>query len=302
MGYTAGENPTDSIEIIDLELASTSCKSGPIYPLKLGGAFGGIGFNNKPIICSGRVNQFLYSRKCYSLEGDQWTPSGRTRTPRGYAAVSQSPYQSKSKMFFVTGGVYNSARLNTAEVLTEKGWEKLPQKLPVTIFSHCSVLVNLTTVMVISGYQNYFKSPSTYFFNSENNVWNEGPQLKYKRKLHSCGRIKRNSQSKEFSIIVAGGYEGSYLSSVEILDEGSDEWREGPNLPFGIDEAEMVENQNGGVVLVGGESENDHYLDTLFQLPHGGEDAVWTKMEQKIQTGRHHHVAFLVPDSIADCS
>jgi hypothetical protein len=33
------------------------------------------------------------------------------------------------------------------------------------------------------------------------------------------------------------------MSSVEILDEGADEWREGPELPFGIDQAQLVEDR-----------------------------------------------------------
>ncbi len=302
LGNTGDDIVTDSIEIIDLEVASNTCKSMPSYPMKLSSAFGGLGLQNQTMICSGNANNNKYIKNCFSLEGSEWTSSPSTNTTRVYAAVSPSPYPSKSQLFFVTGGVTSSARLNTVEVLTEQGWKTLPQTLPVTIFSHCSVLVNSTTVMVISGYQNFFTSPKTYLFNTENEIWTEGPPLKHKRKLHSCGRIKKNSQSQEFSIIVAGGYEGSYLSSVEILDAGSNEWREGPSLPFGIDEAEMVEDQNGGVVLVGGESDSYKYLDTLFQLPHGGEDAVWTKMEQKLQTGRWGHVAFLVPDNIVDCS
>ena len=120
---------------------------------------------------------------------------------------------------------------------------------------------------------------------------------------HSCGKIRRNKESQEMSIIVAGGYGGfSYLSSVEILDEGSNEWQTGPELPFGIDDSQMVEDQNGGVVLIGGESSSVSNLDTLYQLPHIGQDAVWTKMEQKMQTGRSYHTAFMVPDNIVDCS
>jgi hypothetical protein len=64
----------------------------------------------------------------------------------------------------------------------------------------------------------------------------------------------------------------------------------------------MVEDQNGGVVLIGGESSSVFNLDTLYQLPHGGQDAVWTKMEQKMKTGRRRHTAFLVPDNFVDCS
>ena len=116
---------------------------------------------------------------------------------------------------------------------------------------------------------------------------------------HSCGKIRRNKESQEMSIIVADGYDGSSrLSSVEILDEGSNEWQTGPELPFAIDECQMVEDQNGGVVLIGGHNN----LGTLYQLPHGGQDAVWTKMEQKMKTGRYQHTAFLVPDNSLNCS
>ncbi len=105
------------------------------------------------------------------------------------------------------------------------------------------------------------------------------------------------------SIIVAGGQNGSStLSSVEILYAGSNEWQTGPKLPLGIHSSQMVEDQNGGVVLIGGSSDSVGILDTLYQLPFGGQDSVWTKMEQKLKTGRYRHTAFMVPDNIADCS
>ncbi len=131
----------------------------------------------------------------------------------------------------------------------------------------------------------------------------EGPELKNKRGGHSCGKIRRNKESQEMSIVVAGGYDGSsYFSSVEILDEDSNEWQTGPELPIEIFYSQMVEDQNGGVVLIGGYSPSLVNLDTLYQLPHGGQDAVWTKMEQKMQTRRREHTAILVPDNIVDCS
>jgi hypothetical protein len=104
------------------------------------------------------------------------------------------------------------------------------------------------------------------------------------------------------SIIVAGGYDDYLLSSVEILHEGSNEWQTGPELPFAINESQMVEDQNGGVVLIGGQTSSVSNLDTLYQLPHGGQDIVWTKMEQNLKTGRNQHTAFFIPDNIFDCS
>ena len=157
--------------------------------------------------------------------------------------------------------------------------------------------------MVIGGYQNYWTLGKTFYFTFGEEIWTEGPELKNNRGYHSCGKIRRNKESQDMSIIVAGGFDGSSrLSSVEILDEGSNEWQTGPGLPFGIYKSQMVEDQNGGVVLIGGYSPSVGIIDTLYQLPHGGQDAAWTKMEQKMNTGRKEHTAILIPDNVVDCS
>jgi hypothetical protein len=164
------------------------------------------------------------------------------------------------------------------------------------------VTINSTTVMAIGGYQNDQYSGKTFYFTIGEESWTEGPELKNKRDFHSCGKIRRDKDSQEMSIIVAGGYDGSLLSSVEILHEGSNEWQTGPELPFAINKSQMVEDQNGGVVLIGGQTSSVSNLDTLYQLPHGGQDIVWTKMEQNLKTGRNQHTAFFIPDNIFDCS
>ncbi len=109
----------------------------------------------------------------------------------------------------------------------------------------------------------------------------------------SCAFIKKDSNSQELSIIVAGGPG----SSVEILDVGSNAWRRGPGLPFPISDAQMVESQDGGVVLIGGVRNSIHPSTSLFQLPHAGPGAVWTTMKQELKEGRFSILAFLVPDS-----
>jgi hypothetical protein len=216
---------------------------------------------------------------------------------------SAAAAQLQDGKLLVTGGEDGSySDLKSAEMLTEEGWENNIPSLPVSIRYHCMVTVNSTTVMVIGGVQNGYYSGKTFYFTFGEESWTEGPKLKNKRKYHSCGKIRRNKEIQEMSIIVAGGFGGSFLSSVEILDEGSNEWQTGPELPFGIYESQMVEDQNGGVVLIGGYSPSVVDLDTLYQLSHGGQDAAWIKMEQKMKTGRRDHTAFLVPDNIVDCS
>jgi hypothetical protein len=236
------------------------------------------------------------------LENNEWVSSASMNSKRAFAAASQL----QDGKLLVTGGYDGSGSFfKSSEMLTEEGWESNLPSLPVTILSLCMITVNSTTVMVIGGHQNGQFSGKTFYFTFGEKRWTEGPEMKYKRYSHSCGRIRRNKESQEMSIIVAGGQydDEDYLSSVEILDEGSNEWLIGPELPFDIRYSQMVEDQNGGVVLIGGRSSSlDGYLDTLYQLPHGGQDAVWTKMEQKMLTGKFDHTAFLVPDNTVDCS
>jgi hypothetical protein len=294
-----------SFQIIDLNFPTTTCNNLPDIPNIVISAFGGLGFQDKPMFCDGMKNP-LRLNKCYSLKENGWTSSPGLNTEKYGAAVSPSPYPSGDQKFFVTGGKHHLFRenssLNTVEVLTEEGWKTLPQTLPVTISNHCSVLVNSTTVMVIGGVQNGRQSSDTYLFNTENEVWTKGPQLSTIRSYASCGRIRKDSQSQEFSIIVAGGFYGDLtkLSSVEILDLGSNEWRAGPSLPLEIQGAEMVEYQNGEVILVSGGSYPKNQL--IFQLR--GADANWTKMEQMLKRNPYtgFAFAFLVPDSIAQCA
>jgi hypothetical protein len=268
----------------------------PNFPAKVHGATGGLEFKGNPIICGG-IQNGSHSNKCYSLKNNEWVSSVNMNSIRAEAAAAQL----QDGKLLIIGGSNTSVGLNSAEILTEKGWESNIPSLPVTFQGHCIVTVNATTVLVIGGYQSVYSGKAFYFTFGEES-WTKAPELKYKRGYHSCGRIRKDTGSIEMSIIVAGGYDVSSLSSVELLDIGSNEWKIGPELPFAIYRSQMVGDQNGGVVLIGGESSSIAYLDTIFQLPHGGPDAEWNKMDQKLLTGRSWHTAFLVPDSIVDCS
>ncbi len=290
-------------------MAST-CKNPPNFPATVWAAIGGLGIKGNPILCGGYQNFGINSNECYTLENNLWVSSAGMNSVRVYAVAAQL----QDGKMLVTGGLDdsnagpNGTYLNSAEMLTEEGWESNIPSLPVTITRHCMVTVNSTTVMAIGGrqngvgHQNAFISGKTFYFTFGEESWTEGPVLKNKRIYHSCGRIRRNEESQELNIVVAGGWDSSYLSSVEILDESSNEWQTGPELPFGIVDSQMVEDQNGGVVLIGGYSPSVSTRDTLYHLPHGGQDAVWTKMEQKIKTGRRLHTAFMIPDTIVKCS
>ncbi len=93
---------------------------------------------------------------------------------RAYAAAAQL----QDGKLLVTGGYDASySDLYTAEMLTEKRWERNIPSLPVTIAAHCMVTVNSTTVMAIGGYQNGQYSGKTFYFTFGEESWTEGPEL-----------------------------------------------------------------------------------------------------------------------------
>ncbi len=204
-------------------------------------------------------------------------------------------------VYFITDG----SHLDSVEILTKDGWETVLPSLPVTSIRSCLTLLNSTTPFLIGGIQDGSQLPNTYLLNTaaNNKEWIEGPTLNFGREAHSCGRIRKDSSSPLFSIIVVGGVNGTNqyggMKSVEILDEGASEWRNGPDLPFGISYASLVEHPAGGVILVGGMSKDESFLQTLFRLSDAGDDAKWIEMPQKLKDGRRAQVSFLVPDDFA---
>jgi hypothetical protein len=136
-------------EVIDLDSTATTCKNLSNFLASGYGAIGGLGFKENPIICGGVQNGF-FSNRCYSLENNEWVSSVRMNSERVHAAAAQL----QDGKLFLTGGYSGTANLNSAEVLTKRGWESNVPLLPVTIFFHCMVSVNSTSVMVIGGVQN----------------------------------------------------------------------------------------------------------------------------------------------------
>ncbi len=295
---------TDDVEIIDLETSSTICQNVEKFPTAFYGAIGGLAVDNKPLICGGN----LLSNECHYLEKGNWLLFSFMNNVKLYAAVSQSPFVDGVSSLFVTGGSngtevagYNVT--NVSEDLKERSWENtLP--LPVPLFFHCMVLLNSTTVMVIGGSSETDLGPQrkSFLFNSEHETWTEGPMLNKARLSMSCGRIRKNSQSHQYSIIAAGGWDGTTKSTVEIYDEETGKWRLGPELPINLCCSALIEDPVGGVVLVGGSNEDDPFHDSVYRLSHAGPDAKWVKMPQKLKTARSHHVAFHVSDDVTTCS
>jgi hypothetical protein len=299
-GGSTSAGVTNEVEIIDLETSSTICQNVEDFPTAFYGAIGGLAVEDKPLVCGGNP----LTNECHYLENGNWLPFSFMNNAKQYAAVSQSPFVDGVSTLFVTGGSNGTGSVNAtslSEVLNERKWENsLP--LPVPLLFHCMVLLNSTTIVVIGGSNKDNQSQNTYLLNSEHETWAEGPMLNKARHAMSCGRIRKSSQSHQYSIIAAGGWDGNYMSTVEIYDEETGKWRFGPELPISLCCGALIEDPVGGIVLVGGENRDDLYHDSVYRLSHAGPDAEWVKMPQKLKTGRNRHVAFLVSDDVTTCS
>ena len=225
-------------------------------------------------MCGGRANG-NFTNACYKYDLGKWEQTQSMKEKRRLAASIQ-----QTSGLLVLGGLDQNARHNTSEILTQNGWENGLPNFPVDIFFQCMVQFNSSHIMVIAGQQNGSSNSSeTFIIDTENGAWHEGPLLISGRHAQSCARIHRDSQSNDLSsIIVVGGWNSVELDvpTTEILDQGANEWRQGPELPYGISVSNLVEDSTGGVVLVGGQIKFEGHGDVtadIFRLPNAGADA-----------------------------
>ena len=251
-GY-ASTQATRNVEIIDLEISSSSCHNLPNLPRRLAQGAGELLPDDSPVICG--------ENHCYHYGNNEWQDFPSLSTAQRLMRAAKSPFLQEDFQLIVAGGDKSlGSHINTTEVLTNDGWNSdiLPQ-LPVPIAGHCLLSLNSRTLMVID--------TSNTFFMSDDLIWTTGPAMNVQRSSFSCGRVLKDEGSNELSVISAGGF---FTDVVEVFDVDLNEWRFGPNLPYEIYSAEMVEDPLGGVILLGGigafGETNSKLLTPLFYL------------------------------------
>ena len=295
----APNGPTGKVEIIDLSSPSSHCMDLPDYVNRTYGSVGGLIHQDYPLICSGIAEQ----NKCYSYMNGAWKVASSMAENRTYAAAAPSPFPEDPFSLIIIGG-----NTNSSIYLSDEIWVgSFPDFPLLNINKHCTVKINSTAIMVIGGAHNNGRySNRTYILDTRKNTWEEGPNLLLGRSDLTCAKIRSDKNSSDFSIVVAGGWIGRTISSTEILDDLTGNWRSGPELPSKMSNCLMVEDSEGGVVIVGGEVDTEDgivlRLDTLFHLNHAGQDGAWVQLPQKLKTPRSRIVAFMVPDSLTSCN
>ena len=116
VGTITGGILSREFEVIDLESPKTRCQTLPNFPKNANNAFGGLVFQDRPLICGGSETGSV-SKECHIYENGAWSQFHDLIEPRTFtASVTLESLTKNSKTIFVLGG--NS--LNTAEMATEE--------------------------------------------------------------------------------------------------------------------------------------------------------------------------------------
>jgi hypothetical protein len=221
-GYTIS-GCTSNVEVIDLEISSSSCKNLKDYPLKI--QEGGVGLlpDDSSLVCGGYDSlTSTDTNNCFNFQNNEWMFSNPLAEAKRSFSISKHPFIKENFSLIETGGYKDSVgSLNTTGVLTNDGWKPLSPGLPKPECGHCTIQFNSKILMSIL-------VKETYFMSSTETGWATGPSLIAERRWFGCGRILSNEQSNTFSVIVAGGESAGV--SVEVLDEMSGNWRAGTNV------------------------------------------------------------------------
>ena len=210
-------------ELLDVNSYSTSSSFGDI-PSTRSKPVGGL-LDTTPIICGG-INP--YEDSCISFKNSQWTKTHEMTTKRAYAASVQL---NSTTMWILGGYNFEEEELDSTEFLRADSSVGIPgPKLPIAMRSFCTVKYSDHQVYIIGGYTGREILNTVYIYNPMDGFTHiEGPPLKNKRYDHACAVMSNGQQSK---IVVAGGYSGGGLSSVEIFRPRVNNWIQGKEIQF----------------------------------------------------------------------
>ncbi len=246
LGWFNGEL-LNSVEIINLLSEDNICQSFPRFPYPASDAKAEVARSGDPIICGGRFPAFRDD--CFAFQRGRWTKSASMTIKSGNFAITRFPSSNKSIDLLLTGGDLNNTLGNLdqstrSDILIGGAWKSIDIDLPIKVSYHCMILKNCSTPVVIGGILHGIVKKKTLMLSVTTKTWKTGPPLNFGRGGHACSTLPTSRMNAKESIIVVGGWGTNHkaYSSVEILDEGSDEWRLGPELPLPIAGAAMVKH------------------------------------------------------------
>jgi hypothetical protein len=216
---TTGSPRSTSVksEVIDLEDSGNHCQNLEDYPIAVEGAVGGFLNQADPLVCGG----YPTTNVCHVV--NQPGQSSEMLEERRYSASLTL----NSSHLWVTGGYNGNAYLQTSEFVSIGQDAVQGPDLPYTVAGHCLVGVNSSTALLCGGDNSGKILNECHYMDLEDHSWSQGPSMMTKRREHSCGIFKSAAHQGRNIVIIAGGFNGAYLDSVELLDPTTNKWNAG---------------------------------------------------------------------------
>ena len=207
----------------------------------------------------------------------------------------------------ISGGVTTrvkpkSKQLKSSELVSSKTIINGPD-LPEQVSGHCIIKVNESVLLITGGYHRNDRTngyQKTTFLDVKTGQVVAGPRLKERRYIHRCATFQ--FEGRNFALVAYG----HHSSSVEVLDleDTQNGWIVIPKTrsePKGQRSSfQIVVLNETDVFIVGGIHKHLKAIYKLDCMNDEVENCEWRKLEQSLKYGRNRHVAFAIPDSLAN--
>ncbi len=294
-GYPTGAN--FKVEFVDLSGQKLKCENASDYFEDYGST--GAYVDDKAFVCGG-YKADVGSNYCYSYNNvtKQWDSEKHLSVRRAFA----SAVAFHNGLWMVTGGRqdsntndYQSTEIaSTSNDMTFLQYELLPA--PKSF--HNLVRLNSTHVFLLGGSE---LDDRVWIHDRVMGGWDEltsSPMPGARRYTHA-GLATRDNGDQE--LVVAGG---EFNDTSDILDLKTMMWRDGPKLPFDLQNGASVEFGStfllvGGYSILGG-----NVMESIIEYNPGpsiGNES-WTVRNETLKMARQDFAAFMVPNNYVACS
>merc|ERR1712018_50869 len=156
--------------------------------------------------------------------------------------------------------------------------------------------------LVTGGYQDGYRSVSTWILNTESKMVTPGPRMKSGRIGHGCATLHLGD--KTFGLVACGTDGMNDWDSTEFVDFGQENpsWTDGPRLPKGLFGLTLVETTEGVLAIGGSDGRSRKEIYKLICPNDQIENCQWQKQEQELEVGRALHVSIPLPESFNICN
>ena len=222
-GGLLGSASNEMTEVVEF----TKTNSTPFYGRLPFAQYGAVGtmFGNTPILCGGR-DAYSFDTCISYDQNSEWIQSNSMVEARVEAAAVKV----NSTTFWILGGYDHggddSSYLGSTEFIIQDQINGVPGPiLPYGLCSMCAIKISKNEIFVMGGWDGPSLRNEVWIYDPQNGFnQTQGPSLNSHRSAHSCSIM--NDGEMTF-IIVAGGYNGVYLNSVEIYDPTNNTWTYG---------------------------------------------------------------------------